>query len=64
MVCAHSLEGSHLVWGDPHEPERGANQVQSGGASRWSTSQIGVKDRQRDGFSAPMVRLDDVLVFG
>ena len=64
MVCAHSLEGSHLVWGDSHEVEGGAYQVQSGGASRWSTPHIGVKDRQRAGFPAPMVRLDDVLVVG
>ena len=64
MVCAHSLEGSHLVWGDPHEVEAGAHQVQSGGASRWSTPDIGVKDRQRDGSPASMVPLDDVLVVG
>ena len=29
MVCAHSLEGSHLVWGDPHEVEGGAHQLLS-----------------------------------
>ena len=51
MVCAHSLEGSHLAWGDPHEVEGGAHQVQSGGASRWSAPHIGVKARQRAGFS-------------
>ena len=42
MVCAHSLEGSHLVWGDPHEVEGGAHQVQSGGAPRGSIPHIGV----------------------
>ena len=44
--------------------EGGAHQVQSGCASRWCTPHIGVKDRQRAGFPAPMVRLDDVLVVG
>ena len=64
MVCAHSLEGLHLVSGDPYEVEGGAHQVQSGGASRWSTLHIGVKDRQGAGFPAPMVRLDEPLVVG
>ena len=55
MVCAHSSEGSHLVWGDPHEVEGGAYQVESRGASRWSNPHIGVNDRQTAGFPAPMV---------
>ena len=42
MVCAHSLEGSHLVWGDQHKVEGGGHQVQSGGASRWPSPHIGV----------------------
>ena len=37
MVCAHSLEGFHLVRGDPYEVEGGAHQAQSGGATRWSS---------------------------
>ena len=64
MVCAHSLEGSHLVWGHLHEVEGGAHHVHSGGASRWSSPHIGVKDRQRASFPALMVPLDDVLVVG
>ena len=64
MVCAHSLEGFHLVRGDPYEVEGGAHQAQSGGATRWSPPHIGVKDRQRAGFPAPMVPLDDVVVVG
>ena len=42
MVCAHPLEGSHLVSGDLYEVEGGAHQVQSGGASRWPSPHIGV----------------------
>ena len=63
-MCAHSLEGLHLVCGDPHEVEGGAHQVQSGGAPRWSTAHIGVKDRQRASFPARKVCLDEVLVVG
>ena len=65
MVCAHSSEGFHLVQGDPYEVEGGAHQAQSDGATRWSPPpHIGVKDRQRAGFPAPMVRFDDVVVVG
>ena len=64
MVCAHSLEGFHLVRGDPYKVEGGAHQAESGGATRWSPLHIGVKDRQRAGFPSPMVRLDDVVVVG
>ena len=49
---------------NPYEVEGGAHQVQSGGATRWSPPHIGVKDRQRAGFPAPMVPLDDVVVVG
>ena len=63
-MCAHSLEGFHLVRGDPYEVEGGADQAQSGGATRWSPPHIGVKDCQRAGFPALMVRLDDVVVVG
>ena len=64
MVCAQSLESFHLVRGDPYEVEGGAHQVQSGGATRAPPPHIGVKDRQRAGFPALMVRFDDVVVVG